>query len=87
MSQSFAVLLLAAIGIYAAMGVLFALPFVVWGVNRIDPSAAKGSWGFRVLVLPGTAALWPILLTRWLRKAPPPTERSAHRAERSGVGS
>lgn len=81
MSVGFAQLLWIAVGIYAAIGLLFAPLFVARGVNRIDPSAATGSWGFRLLLLPGAAALWPLLLARWLRKSPPPTERNAHRSE------
>jgi hypothetical protein len=54
-------------GLYAAVGVLFAIAFVVKGVERVDPVAAGAGWGFRLLILPGAAALWPLLLRRWLR--------------------
>ncbi len=66
-------------GLYLALGVLFSIPFVARGVNRIDPVAAGGSWGFRVIIVPGVIALWPLLLVRWLRGAGPPVERNAHR--------
>lgn len=66
--------------IYLACGFLFAIPFVCVGVKRIDPHAAHGSWGFRLLILPGTMAFWPLLLRRWLSGAgTPPEERTAHR--------
>lgn len=67
------------LGLYAALGLVFAVPFVVRGVGRIDPMASSGSWGFRLIVLPGVVALWPWLLGRWLRSVPPPVERNAHR--------
>jgi hypothetical protein len=51
---------------YLGLGVMFALPFVIVGAGRIDPSARDASWAFRVLILPGSAALWPCLLVRWL---------------------
>lgn len=55
------------IGIYLSCGLLFALPFAIWGANRIDPHAKHGSWGFRLLIIPGACALWPVLLLRWQR--------------------
>ena len=66
---------------YAAVGLAFALAFAAFGAARIDPNARGASLGFRLIVLPGAAALWPILLRRWLRGADePPVERNAHRA-------
>lgn len=68
------------VGVYFACGLLFAIPFVLVGVNRIDPHARLGSWGFRVLIIPGTMFLWPLLARRWCGGAhEPPTERNAHR--------
>ena len=66
-------------GIYVAIGVIFAIPFVIRGVNRVDPGAADGTWGFRLIIVPGVVALWPILMRRWITGAPPPRERNAHR--------
>ena len=71
--------LVTALEVYLGIGLLFALLFVIWGVGRIDPQARGGTWGFRLLILPGTVALWPLLARRWLRGLAPPTERSAHR--------
>jgi membrane protein implicated in regulation of membrane protease activity len=68
------------LGIYLAGGFLFAIPFVFIGVKKIDPHAALGSWGFRLLIFPGVAAFWPLLLCRWLKGiSAPPEERNAHR--------
>lgn len=64
---------------YLALGLVFALPFVAWGIQRIDPAARRGTWGFRLLAIPASAALWPFLLQRLVRGAPPPEERTAHR--------
>ena len=67
-------------GIYLACGFVFAIPFVLVGVRRIDLHAAHGSWGFRVLIIPGTVFLWPLLARRWMSGAQePPEERNAHR--------
>ena len=73
-------------GLYAACGFLFAIPFVLKGVKLIDPHAAHGSWGFRLLIVPGTLALWPLLLRRWLKGiSEPPEERNAHRQAAKGI--
>lgn len=67
-------------GIYLLCGLAFAIPFVLVGVNRIDPHAAHGSWGFRLLIIPGTMFFWPMLAHRWIRGIhEPPPERNAHR--------
>ncbi len=65
--------------VYVACGLVFA-PFFVWrGAGRLDPAAKSAGLGFRLIVLPGAAALWPVLLRRWLAGRPTPTERNAHR--------
>jgi hypothetical protein len=47
--------------------VVFAAAFVIRGVQRVDPAAKGAPLGFRLLILPGCAALWPLLLGRWMR--------------------
>jgi len=54
-------------GAYAVLGVVFAAAFVTLGVQRVDPAAKGAPLGFRLLILPGCAALWPLLLGRWMR--------------------
>jgi hypothetical protein len=65
--------------VYLGLGVLFALPFVLFGVDRIDAVARESRWGFRVMIFPGSVALWPVLMLRWLGAKLPPEERNAHR--------
>ena len=75
-----AALFLIALGIYMACGLLFAIAFSLVGVKKIDPHASHGSWGFRLLIVPGTMALWPLLLRRWTSGSTgPPEESTAHR--------
>lgn len=68
--------ILAAIGLYLLAGALFALAFVAVGLTRIDPAAKGSHVGVRLLLLPGSAALWPVLLVRWLRKSPRPASHT-----------
>ena len=76
MAAAFLILL----GIHLACGLVFAIPFVLMGVKRIDPHAAHGSWGFRLLIVPGTMVFWPLLLHRWMKGThQPPEERNPHR--------
>ncbi len=73
-------LLLQIAGGYLLAGLLFGIVFVVRGVERVDPAAQGAGWGFRLLILPGVAAFWPLLAHRWLRGiATPPLEHNAHR--------
>lgn len=65
---------------YALAGLAFAIPFVSRGAGRIDPVAGEGTWGFRLIILPGVIALWPLLAARWWSGARhPPAECNAHR--------
>jgi len=57
--------LLNALALYAAIGVVTAVAFVIFGVVRVQP--APLSLGARILILPGAAALWPYVLLRWIR--------------------
>jgi hypothetical protein len=72
-------LLLGILGIYLAVGFLFGIIFAFAGAKSIDPSAAAGTWGFKLLIIPGCAIFWPYLLKRWVKKSAPPEECSAHR--------
>ncbi|MEO8636800.1 MAG: hypothetical protein ABI587_16110 [Gemmatimonadales bacterium] len=68
---------------YLLIGSVFSVPFVLRWAGRLDPVAAHGTGGFRLLIVPGATLLWPLLLGRLLRgERHPPTERTAHRRSR-----
>ena len=68
------------LGVYVALGLLFALVFVARGAGRMDPSVEQSTRGFRWMIVPGATALWPLLLWRLVQGVKhPPTERNAHR--------
>lgn len=62
---------------YAAIGLLFAVYFVTAGVSRIDPVAAGSPILFRLFILPGCAALWPILAAKLKRATRKGTQGNA----------
>lgn len=53
------------IAAYLAVGLVAALAFVSFGVTRLLPHPAPVSFGARILLIPGAAALWPYVLLRW----------------------
>jgi hypothetical protein len=62
-------IVLISIAIYAGLGLAFAAAFVTVGVSRIDPAARGAPVGFRLLILPGSVALWPYLVFVFLSRA------------------
>jgi hypothetical protein len=80
MYERVATLLVDALYLYCIAGLSFAIAFVTTGVKRIDSQAIGSGVGFRVLIVPGSAALWPLLLRRWIYRAGEPLEeRNPHR--------
>lgn len=85
MAAQIATWMLLALAVYLAIGVLFAVPFLLKGVQQIDAAAKEGTKGFRVLIFPGVVALWPLLWKRWRGgSGEPPEERAAHRQRAGG---
>jgi len=80
MYERVATLLVHALYLYGRVGLVFAIAFVTSGVKRIDSQAIGSRVGFRVLIFPGAAALWPLLLRRWVSgTGEPPEERIPQR--------
>ena len=67
MTPATAQVLVNVLGVYAALGAVFAVFFLWKWVGRLDRAAANATWGFRVLVLPGIVLFWPLFLERLLR--------------------
>ena len=64
MSHEVAKLVTAVLALYLGLGGVFAIGFALAWAGRLDPVAREGSVGFRILILPGAALLWPCLLLR-----------------------
>ena len=80
MYERLAILFVHALYLYISFGVAFAIAFVAIGVGQVDSQAIGSSFGFRILIFPGSVAFWPRLLRRWMAgKKEPPEERNPHR--------
>jgi uncharacterized membrane protein YphA (DoxX/SURF4 family) len=55
--------------LYFVLGLLFGLWFVFKGVDSIDHQMEGTTWITRLILLPGTVALWVILLYKWLKSS------------------
>ena len=81
MLETFAKAFVDTLAVYAGLGFVFAVPFVWSGVQRLDSEAQGSGIGFRLLILPGVAAFWPMFLYRWARRiTEPPVEKNPHRS-------
>ena len=57
--------ILLALALYAAAGVATAIAFVSFGISQVLPHPMPVTSGARLLILPGTFALWPYVVFRW----------------------
>ena len=62
-----AVLILIILSSYLCVGAICGIAFAWRGADRIDPATHGAPLMFRLLILPGAIALWPILTLRWRR--------------------
>ena len=62
----YAVLIVNLGGAYLVIGAVCALLFVGL-VQRLEPSARGASWVFRLMIVPGTVLLWPVIVGRCAR--------------------
>ncbi|MEM1329584.1 MAG: hypothetical protein AAGG07_03385 [Planctomycetota bacterium] len=67
-------LIVSVLAVYLAIGAVFAIAFVTRGLGRVDPAAGEGTRWFKLLILPGCAALWPLMLGAWARAKPGATQ-------------
>ena len=81
MFETLAKIFVYALGIYAGLGLIFAVLFVWIGVQRLDSEAQGSGVGFRLLILPGVTAFWPMLLLRWTRGLPSLPWKEIHTAD------
>ncbi len=51
--------------VYLLAGAMFAVFFLGKGIEKVDTASRGSGFGFRLILLPGTIALWPLLLNKW----------------------
>ena len=49
---------------WSVVGVIVALAFLVFGIDRFDEDA-RGAYIFRPLLVPGVVLIWPLVLWLW----------------------
>lgn len=59
--------------LWGVPGLIIAVAFLAYGIDRVDESAV-GAYAFRPLLIPGLVILWPLVVWRW-------TSLSANRQE------
>ena len=55
------------LGLYFAVGVVFALYVVFLGATRVDPLMKETKKVVRLLIFPGIVATWPFLIGKLLK--------------------
>ena len=61
--------------VYSVVGLGVAVGFLFVGLDRVDEDA-RGTYIFRLLLIPGIVLLWPVVAVRWMV-----LERSRWRAQ------
>lgn len=61
------IIILYIVAVYLALGVLFMIPFIIKGVNKVDEGAYGSSIGFRIIIIPGVIVFWIVLLNKWIK--------------------
>jgi hypothetical protein len=83
MSVADAELVVMTMELHLVVGAVFAAVFLGKWVGILDPAARQGTVGFRLLVFPGVAMLWPLFVLRLAQRGTVPAEEwTAHRAPR-----
>jgi hypothetical protein len=59
--------LFSALALYIATGIAVGIAFVLFGVTRVLAHPTPVSAGARILLLPASVFLWPLVLCRWLK--------------------
>jgi hypothetical protein len=54
------------VGAYLSAGILVAVFMAIWGATATDHAAEGSGLGFRLVIFPGVALLWPYLILRLL---------------------
>jgi hypothetical protein len=65
MIETIVSILLIIAGLYLLTGIIFYFPFIRKGVHTFDDGVKSAPLMMKILIFPGTVALWPVLLKKW----------------------
>ena len=60
-------LFLGFLGIYLIIGILFSTVILIKGLSSLDPNTKSSGVGFKIIIIPGLIAFWPILWRKWMK--------------------
>ena len=60
-------IILIIVAVYLLLGVLFVIPFLMKGLNKVDEGANGSMIGFKIIIIPGVIVFWPVLLSKWMK--------------------
>jgi hypothetical protein len=60
------IILIIALG-YLSLGVLFAIPFLLKGITKVNEDSHGSTIGFKIIIIPGVIVFWPVLLKKWMK--------------------
>ena len=63
--MAYAIVVLSAL--YFSAGIAFCVFMLIKGIERMDPNAKSTGIGFKLLIIPGLVAFWPVLWKKWKR--------------------
>lgn len=64
--ESYIMLAFMILSTYLIAGLTFSICFLSLGITRVDKDAEGTGWVFRLLLIPGMCALWPLFLFKWI---------------------
>ena len=65
MAEQIVSIMLMLAGVYLLVGIVFYFPFIRKGVHHFDDGVKSAPLFMKIMIFPGTVALWPILLKKW----------------------
>ena len=65
--ESIVLFLVYALQLYIIIGVIISVLIQKKGLQQIDSSVKGAGFWFRLITFPGMVALWPIMLSNWIK--------------------
>jgi len=66
--ESIVIIIINILVIYVIAGLLFSFLFIWKGLDKVDPATEGTSIWFRMIIIPGLCAFWPLFLSKWIKR-------------------